>query len=178
MRSALLLLTAGVALGACGGRQKQALAEMQDFECKDRVASFIATNHMAADEIGVQMDCAEHGPRIQRWRVEKDGTRLEDSRSMTPGEFDDVWTRVADSGWENLKDCTNGGGDSEPIYSFDLKDNQSEAQFACQAQRLPFPYNAIVDPLEVAAAKDKGDLGDDEPQELKDLEERQKQKPQ
>ncbi len=172
---AVLVIGLGIGLAACGGRQQQATAEIQDFDCKERIVSYQATKHMGGDEIGVQMDCAEAGPRVKRWRVDKVGNRQEAARSMTPGEFDDAWIQVQGSGWENLHDCANGGGDHEPLYVFDVKDNQNEATFQCQAQQVPFPYSAMVDTLDGAAAKGQNQLGDDEPAELKELEKQQQQ---
>lgn len=171
MRS--LLPTTLVALGVlgalgCGARQKQALAEQQHFDCKDRLVSYVVSHHMGGDEVGVQMDCANQGPRITRWRVDKQGTRLEDTRPMTPGEFDSVWSQLAGSGWEYLKDCSNGTlGERDPVYVFDVKDDQNTASFQCQSRTMPYPYNTIVDPLDFAAMKGRGQLGDDEPAEMK-----------
>lgn len=166
MRSALLAL-----LVACGGGHKPVADETASgFQCKARAASYIAAHHMGGSEIGVQMDCAEAGPRIKRWRSDKAGTRQEDARSMTPAEFDKVWNEIDGTGWANLKDCTNGtGGKEAPVYQFDIKDDQNTGSFSCQSVQQPYPYNDIVTPLDQAAAAGKGQLGDDEPAELKAL---------
>jgi hypothetical protein len=89
MRSALLVGI--IVLTSCGGAQKQANREMQNFECKDRAINYTVSHHMGGAELGVQMDCIEQGPRIKRWKVDDKGTRTEDARGMTPPEFDDVW---------------------------------------------------------------------------------------
>src|SRR5690606_499200 len=128
MRSALaIVLAATIGAGmvaGCGARQKQANAEQQQFQCKDRAVGYIATHHLAGSEIGVTMDCAEAGPRLQRWRVDKDGSREEDARSMTPGEFDKVWREIDGSGWAYIKDCENGTlGDKDPVFVFAVKDD-------------------------------------------------------
>ncbi len=172
MRSLALL----VLLAACGGRQAQATAEMQDFRCKDRAINYTVEHHMGGNELGVQMDCTE-GPRIKRWKVDKGGQRIEDGRAMTPGEFDDVWSQIQGVGWENLKDCTNGTeGKNDPLYKFAIKDDQNSNAFQCQSQTVPFPYNSLVDPLDVAAQKSGKQLGDDEPSELKAFDKKDKQK--
>src|SRR5205085_11220920 len=147
MRNALLLL-----LVACGpSRQQKALAEQEPFDCKERLISYVVSGHMAASELGVQMDCSE-GPRIKRWKVDKAGKRLEDTRAMTPGEFERVWREIDGTGWVNLKDCANGsGGKQDPIYVFDVKDDQNKASFQCQSVSMPYPYNGLVDPLDVAS---------------------------
>ena len=171
MRSALLLLVLG-----CGARQRQATDEAQDFTCKDRLVSYVVSHHMGGDEVGVQMDCGK-GPAIKRWKIDKKGTRIDDARSLTPREFDKVWSEINGSGWENLKDCANGtGGDRDPIYVFDIKDDQNKASFQCQSQSMPYPYNTIVDPLDVAAQSGRGQLGDPEPEDLKQLDKKDMQK--
>jgi len=174
MRSLLSILVLG--LGACGGRQQQATVEQQDFNCRERLVSYVVSHHMGGDEVGVQMDCND-GPRIQRWRIDKQGTRIDDARSLTPGEFDRVWSELSGSGWENLRDCANGtGGDRDPVYVFDIKDDQNKATFQCQSQSMPYPYNTIVDPLDVAAQSGRGQLGDPEDDDLKKLDKKDLQK--
>jgi hypothetical protein len=172
MRNAVLL----VVLAACGGRQSQANREMQNFQCKDRGINYTVTGHMGGRELGIQMDCAE-GPRIKRWKVDKDGNRTEDARSMTPGEFDDVWSQIAGVGWENLKNCTNGtDGKNDPIYKWAIKDDQNSNTFECQSVTAPFPYDSLVNPLDEAAQRGGKQLGDDEPSDLKKLDKKDKQK--
>lgn len=164
--------------GACGGaRREQIEREAQVFDCRGRSAGYAVTHHMAGDEIGVQIDCAEAGPRIRRWRADKAGTRQEDARSMTPGEFDKVWKEIDGTGWTYLRDCTNGtGGQQDPVYAFDIKDDQNQASFRCQSQSMPYPYNDLVDPLDFAAQAGRRQLGDDEPAEMKALDKKEKQR--
>lgn len=177
MRNAALLgLLVALALAGCGARQRQATDEAQDFTCKDRLVSYVVSHHMGGDEVGVQMDCSK-GPAIKRWKTDKKGTRIDDARSLTPREFDKVWSELSGSGWENLKDCGNGtGGDRDPVYVFDIKDDQNKASFQCQSQSMPYPYNTIVDPLDVAAQSGRGQLGDPEDAELKKLDKKDLQK--
>ncbi len=164
-------------LGGCGARQSQANREMQSFACKDRGVNYTVTHHMGGSELGVQMDCSEAGPRIKRWKVDDKGTRQEDARGMTPSEFDDVWAQIAGVGWENLKNCTNGTeGKNDPLYKFAIKDDQNSNAFECQSVSMPFPYNSLVDPLDVAAQRSGKQLGDDEPTELKKYEKKDQQK--
>ncbi|MBA3819873.1 MAG: hypothetical protein H0X17_13340 [Deltaproteobacteria bacterium] len=168
----LLVAVVGFASAGCGARQRQATAEQQDFDCKERLVSYVVSGHMAASELGVQMDCAE-GPRIKRWKVDKQGARVHDDRALTPAEFDRVWREVDGTGWVNLKDCENGsGGKQDPVYVFDIKDDQNKSSFQCQSQSMPYPYNGIVDPLDVAAQQGRGQLGE-EPEELKALDQKQ-----
>jgi hypothetical protein len=158
MRSALL-----VALVACGGGQHAAAVshDSQAFDCRERTVSYTVTHGISADELGVQLDCSD-GPKIKRWKVDRKGKRLEDSRVLSAGEFEDIWKQVDGTGWTNLHDCTNGtGAKSDPIFTFDIKDDQNKASFACQARTMPYPYNDFVDPLDAAAAQGKAQLGDE-----------------
>lgn len=177
MRSAGWLAWAALGLG-CGGSQRAQIArERQSFDCRSRRASYVMMHHLAGDEAGVQIDCADAGPRIKRWRSDKAGTRLEDARGLTPGEFDKIWQEIDGTGWTYLHDCSNGtGGAHDPIYVFDIKDDQHQTSFQCQSQAMPYPYNAIVDPLDLAAQAGRRQLGDDEPPEMKAREHKDKQR--
>ena len=120
MRSALL-----IGLVACGPSVKTAAQrDAIDFQCKERVASYVASGHMAADEVGVQLDCAD-GPRVKRWKSDKAGKRDEQVIAISPAEFDKVWKEIDGVGWPNLKNCTNGDSDKAPVYIFDIKDDQN-----------------------------------------------------
>lgn len=163
-------------LVACGGRQKSEYAgdDNQNFDCKERLVSYVASGHMAASELGVQMDCSE-GPRIKRWKVDKSGNRIEDGRPMSAGEFDRIWRQIDGVGWPNLGDCANGtNGKQDPIYVFDVKDDMNKSSFQCQTATVPYPYNGLVDPLDVAAQEGRGQLGDDEPADAKALDKKKK----
>ncbi|HEY4244048.1 MAG TPA: hypothetical protein VGM88_29750 [Kofleriaceae bacterium] len=158
-----------IVLAACGGAHKATAPAGADFDCRDRMASYTVAHHMEADEIGVELDCKTAGPRIVRWRVDKQGTRQEDAHSLTTVQFENTWKEIDGTGWANMKDCTNGsGGKHDPVYQFDIRDDQNQAQFTCQSVRMPYPYNGLVDPLDLAAAGGK-QLGDDEPADLKAL---------
>jgi hypothetical protein len=171
MRKLVLLLVV-----ACGPSRPQrgTLADQGDFQCKERLVSYVVSGHMGASELGVQMDCSE-GPRIKRWKVDRAGKRLEDARALTPEEFERVWREVDGTGWVNLKDCENGtGGKQDPIYVFDVKDDSNKSSFQCQSQSAPYPYDGLVNPLDSAAQQGRGQLGDDEPEDIKALEKKKK----
>jgi hypothetical protein len=148
-----------------------------DFQCKERSVSYMATKHISGDEVGVLMDCAEAGPRLKRWRQDKAGKRDEDVRFISPKEFDKTWGEIAGIGWENLKDCDNGTlGKSDPVYVFDVKDDQNKASFQCQTKTVPYPYFDITNALDLAATQGRKQLGDDEPADAKALDRKDKQR--
>src|SRR5688572_21420140 len=124
-----------VLVAACSGAQKRANQEQQSFNRRDRYVSYVATGHISGDELGVQMDCAEAGPRIKRWTTDKAGKRVEDSHALSPGDFDRTWKEIDGTGWENLRDCGNGSLEKrDPVYTFDVKDDQNKATFSCQTR--------------------------------------------
>jgi hypothetical protein len=174
-RAAAIAVAVAAGAGCGASAREQARREAQDFNCRDRSVSYTATRHIAGDEIGVQMDCASAGPRLVRWKMNKAGGRIEDAQSLAPNEFDRVWREIAGTGWENLKDCTTGTlGKQDPVFVFDVKDDQNQATFQCQTTTLPFPYNGLADPLDMAAQRGRGQLGDEEPADLKALEQQKK----
>jgi hypothetical protein len=169
MRRSAGIAAAALAVAACGASARErARREAEGFSCRDRSASYVATHHMGGAELGIKLDCAEAGPRIVRWKTNPGGARIDDARSMTPGEFDALWNQIDGVGWQYLKDCAPGG-DHEPVYQFAIQDDLAEASFRCQAQTMPYPYSSIVDPLELAANQGRKQLGDDEPADLKAL---------
>jgi hypothetical protein len=166
-----------IAVAACSGAQRRADEESQQFQCRERKASYIATHHIGGDEIGVQLDCETNGPRVMRWRTDKNGQRIEDERGITPSAFDKAWRDIDGTGWAYLKDCGNGSLDKhDPVYVFDVKDDQQKASFQCQTREVPYPYNAITNQLDVLSQQGGKQLGDDEPADAKALERKDKQR--
>jgi hypothetical protein len=152
-----------VGAAACGGAQRDAGRESaQGFTCNDRMAGYVGHGTLAADEIGVAIDCAARGPRLLRWRVESDGTRAEDERGLSPGEFDTLWRKIDDTGWRDLQGC-DGGAEHDPVYTFSFKDWTGAASFECRSADPPFPYHTILDELDRLALSGRGQLGPDVP---------------
>jgi hypothetical protein len=162
---------------ACGGTKAQVKREQQAFNCKDRMASYVVVGDISGDERGVQLDCAEAGPRIKRWKTDKKGTHQEDARNVTPAQFDAAWTQVQGTGWENLHDCTNGSLEKrDPVFQFDIKDDENKGSFSCQTREVPYPYFDITNALDQLAMEGGKQLGDDEPADMKALDKKDKQK--
>src|SRR5262249_39041208 len=117
------------------------------------------------------------GPRIKRWKVSKTGERKEDTRGLAPGEFDKVWNEIDGTGWPNLRDCANGSlGKRDPVYVFDVKDDQNQQTFQCQTIEVPYPYFAIPNAPDPAAHQGRKQLGDDGPADAKALDKKDKQR--
>lgn len=168
---------AATSLGACSGAQRRADDDLASFNCKERMASYVASKHIGGDELGVLMDCETNGPRIKRWRVDKSGARVEDERAVSPTAFDRAWKEIDGTGWAYLRDCANGSLDKrDPVYVFDIKDDQQKASFQCQTREVPYPYNDITDPLDMLAQQGGKQLVDDEPADAKALDRKDKQK--
>lgn len=163
-------------VAACGAHHGNTSSEEADFSCRDRFVSYTATFGAGAEH-GVQMDCKDAGPRIKRWRTRRDGKHDEDTRSIDPAAFEKVWAQVAGTGWENLHDCANGTMDKgDPVYAFVVVDDQNKATFKCLTRDVPYPYNDFTTPLDLAANQGQPQLGDDEPEDAKALDQKDKQK--
>lgn len=151
-----------VVAAGCANPNARLARENAEFRCRDRSASYTVVGSLAGAEVGVQLDCAVAGPRIVRWTVDRDGNRAEQAASLGVHEFDRIWARVDASGWRNMQDCTGSGGERDPVYDIEMKDWQHQKAFACvHAGPLPFPYNTIVDELDLRAAA----IGGPEPRE-------------
>jgi hypothetical protein len=162
MRAVIGAAVAMVGAAACGGGQRGG-GEDDDgarFDCNGRMVGYIARGTIAAEEIGVAADCAERGPRLVRWRVEKDGTRADDARSMTTGEFDTLWRKINQTGWRDLGDCNASGFDA-PTYTFSFQDAEQAATCECQHTEPPFPYYTIINELDALASQGKQLAPDD-----------------
>jgi hypothetical protein len=148
------------AVASCGGARRRGASGDGGFDCRDRWASYLVVGSLAGAELGVAMDCGQIGPRLRRWVVGKDGTRDEHARSMSPGEFEDVWGRIEGAGWRFLEDCDADAAPTDPIYTFDVKDWNGSVSFTCAGRgALPFPYGGLVDELDQAAATLQGERG-------------------
>ena len=162
---------------ACGGTRAQVEAEKEGFLCKERSASYMAAKHISGDEVGVQIDCHDAGPRVKRWKTGRDGKHVEDVHPITPSQFDKAWKEIEGTGWQNMHDCANGSLEkSDPVWVFDIKDDQAKASFSCQTRDMPYPYNDLTDPLDLLANQGRKQLGDDEPADAKALDKKDRQR--
>jgi len=150
------------ATSACGAHQHRTTEDDRLFACKDRSAEYIVVGGIGGDEVGVALDCSDAGPRVRRWKVGQDGTREENAKSLTPGEFDDLWAKIEATGWKNIQDCAQPAAQGDPVYTFDVKNEDDKASFSCSGRgELPFPWGSLVDELDQAAAQVTGHAHDD-----------------
>lgn len=147
-------LVASLALGACS---KQAATnkprDLSEFTCNDRRVEYMLAGGFAADETGITMACDGENPRIQVWQHDG-GARTEKNHELTAQQFDDVWKRVDSTGWRHLgDDCQNpDAAFDDPTYSIDVGDHAKTSSMICQGRTLPFPYDRIVNELDLRAA--------------------------
>jgi hypothetical protein len=153
-----LLALAAVALVAagCGGSQKAAASDDdRNFQCKDRRIAYIVTGSFAGPEVGVVVDCAERGPRIMKWQVVGvTGDKQTMAHSLTTGEFHELWQRIESTGWRHLSNCNNPEAvDGDPKYKIGIQDESLSVSLDCDGKELPFPYDRIVNELDLKAAE-------------------------
>jgi hypothetical protein len=113
------------------------------------------TGSFAGPEVGVVVDCAERGPRIMKWQViGVTGDRKSMERSLSPGEFHELWQRIESTGWRHLGNCANPEAvDGDPMYKIDIQDDDLSVSLECDGKVLPFPYDRIVNELDLKAAE-------------------------
>lgn len=149
-------LLCALLLTACGGAQKhgEALESVDDFECHDRSVGYVMTGGFVAPEIGVTISCSGDTVKIETWRVtDKQGTRKNQAKEMSQVEFEDLWKKIDSTGWRNLEDCDNpDAADDDPIYTIDVSTDAANVSLSCQGKTLPFPYDRLVNELDLKAA--------------------------
>jgi hypothetical protein len=151
------VLAALAALAACGGPQKSAADSSgdRDFQCKERRIAYIVTGSFAGPEVGVVVDCAERGPRIMKWQViGVAGDKKTMESSLSEGEFQELWQRVESTGWRHLGNCDNPEAvEGDPRYKIGIADESQSVSLECDGKELPFPYDRIVNELDLKAAE-------------------------
>lgn len=158
MTRTIIIIMASLGLvAACGGSQSTGpqSTDEQEFLCKERRIAYIVTGSFAGPEVGVVVDCAERGPRIMKWQVlSKDGDKKTMQHSLGAGEFNALWERVESTGWRHLGDCDNPEAvEGDPAYKIGVKDESLAVSMECAGKELPFPYNRLVNELDLKAAE-------------------------
>jgi hypothetical protein len=161
------LMTAAAAAAlmavACGPStpRRRAAGSSADFECRGRRAEYMVVGGFVAPEAGISMICDHERPMLTVWRVDQGESRSERDHPLSPGQFDDTWEKIDSTGWRYLdKDCPGStaqkkvkkGRAPDPLYTIDVGDHSVNASFTCGAKELPFPYNQLVNELDLLAA--------------------------
>ncbi len=155
LRSGPIGLSICAALWAsCAGTTKTQTpsSDLSDFECNDRKVDYMVVGGFVADEAGVSMHCQSGTPTIVKWHLEE-GKRIEQSAPLTGEQFDAAWEKVDSTGWRHMKtECNNPDATpSDPAYVMDVGDYAKSMSFSCNGKTLPFPYDRIVNELDLRA---------------------------
>tara|TARA_R110002096_G_scaffold44526_12_gene120418 strand:+ start:45872 stop:46369 length:498 start_codon:yes stop_codon:yes gene_type:complete len=151
---AALIASAVATLFSCSKQGKTATArDLSQFECNERRVEYFVAGGFGAEEAGVTMVCDNQNPRIEKWRVD-DGERSESTHELSSHQFNEVWIRIDSTGWRHLsEECKNPGAESDdPAYVIDVGDHAKNISINCQGKTLPFPYDRIVNELDLRAA--------------------------
>lgn len=151
--SRLLALAAIAGLAACGGPAATPVAQTpRDFQCKDRVVEYVVAGGFAAEKLGITMACTDDGVTLSKWRL-LDGQEQRSEHRLAVHEFEAVWERIESTGWRQLDSCDHpAAADGDPIYAFHVADHTHEARVTCAGKQLPFPYDRLVNELDLKAA--------------------------
>jgi hypothetical protein len=148
-----------VALAGCGGAQDGGGGKglVQDFKCRGRRIEYTVTGGLAGVESGVTIICREPTPTLKKWRAAEGGGDKGESAThgMTQMAFDGLWKKIESTGWRYLDNCDNpAAADDDPVYTVDVADDKSSVSLSCagQARSLPFPFDRLVNELDLEAA--------------------------
>lgn len=144
------------AAASCGGSQGGVSAgrgDLSQFSCDERQAEYMVAGGFVAAEAGVTVECGGNDPRLTRWRMDESGVRDSSSHALTAAQFDDFWTRIDSTGWRYLEaECGNAAADGDPLYTIVVADHATNRTFSCAGRTLPFPYDRLVNELDLRAA--------------------------
>ena len=160
MRSAVVV---AVCLAACTAPQKRRSSpgSSEPFECNSRRAEYLVVGGFVAPEAGISMVCDGSGPRIITWRTEAGDNRVESTHALSTDQFESTWEQIDSTGWRFLeKDCGNPKKKGEPIYTIGIGDHATQVDLVCVGKELPFPYDRLVNELDLRAAGFGDDAGD------------------
>ncbi len=134
------------------GGTTAAARDLSQFECNGRQAEYMVVGGFAAEEAGVILLCEGDDPQIIKWRL--DEGRVETKNPLTGEQFDIVWDKIDSTGWRHLdEDCNNtDAANDDPTYVVDIANHAHSVSLTCQGKTLPFPYDRIVNELDLRAA--------------------------
>lgn len=141
-------------LFACGPKSGGTLErDLSQFECNDRMMAYMVAGGFGAEEAGVTVQCDNKNPRLTKWRLEE-GERTEATHYLSGEQFDTLWKHVDSTGWRHVdQDCKNPeASDGDPAYLIEVADHAMNVTLNCDGTTLPFPYDRIVNELDLRAA--------------------------
>jgi hypothetical protein len=145
------------AVAACGGSQRGGGGDDENasFECGGRRAEYMMSGGMMYPEQGVRMKCDGDIPLVEEYFTSDDGSEKKRSARIPVAAWEASWKDFDNSGWERLEDCTNKAvKEKDPIYTFEIADEDRTVSFRCQGDPLPYPFDVVVSSLDRA----KGNL--------------------
>ena len=156
-RLLIALLAAGC---GGGGASAQASAPVSaDFECNGRRAEYMVVGGLVAPEAGVSMDCSQR-PRLIKWRSEDGEKQIRSTHTLTAEQFDSTWEKIDATGWRFLaRTCPGAAARARPVYTIDVGDSAASVSLSCSGVTLPFPYDRLVNELDLRAAGFGDDAG-------------------
>ncbi len=151
--AALALTGAAAVLVACGGARARS-GPAVDFDCKERRFEYIATGTLMYAEQGIRLTCEHDRPTLTRYFTTSAGKQTSKTGRIGVSDWEKAWKEFDSAGWRFLEDCKASGGDErEPLYTFEVSDGDHTRTFRCQGNELPFPYEALRNALDFAAAE-------------------------
>ena len=140
---------------ACGPKSGETMVkrDLSQFECNARVVAYRVTGGFAAEEAGVRVECDGKNPRLTQWRLDE-GERSEGVHPLSGEQFDTLWGNVDSTGWRQVdQDCENpNASDGDPVYHIEVADQALKVTLECAGKTLPFPYDRMVNELDLRAA--------------------------
>lgn len=149
-------LAVALLAGGCGGSQAGARADrgLDDFSCDQRRIEYLVAGGFVADEAGVSVECSNDDPRITKWHLGGGGERVSATNQLSADQFEALWSKVDSTGWRHLdEECHNpGAAEGDPVYSIEVVDHSTRRSYTCTGKELPFPYDRLVNELDLRAA--------------------------
>lgn len=148
------LLCAAVACGGAQGGSGRGPDDLSQFSCDERRAEYMVAGGFVAAEAGVTVECSGNDPRLTKWRMDESGARDSSTHRLTSSQFEDFWRRIDSTGWRYLDgSCANpNAAQSDPLYTIVVADHASNRTYTCAGRTLPFPYDRLVNELDLRAA--------------------------
>ncbi len=151
--ASLAALVCGL-LAGCGpkGDSSSLNRDLSQFECNDRRVAYMVAGGFAAEETGITIECDGENPRLTSWRSD-DGERSAKTSRLSGEQYDAVWKAVDSTGWRFVEqDCKNADAkDGDPAYIIEVADHAQNVTLNCEGTTLPFPYDRIVNELDLRA---------------------------